>query len=244
MIVDCFIFYNEIQILKKRLRYLSKVVDKFVIVESTLTHAGREKKLYYNENKELFREWWDKIIHVIVEDNPTDEDPWKRENHQRSCILRGLENIQKGALVMLSDVDEIPKLELIRLPDNHSTVVVHMYHFEYNFNYHQIHEPWFGTVITTLEIMKEKGPQKLRDTRWNFPVFKFGGWHLSSFGNEEFVENKLKNYTHCFDEKHKNLSIELVKECIKNGIHSDGKHKLQPTSYQMFKELPPEITND
>ena len=40
MIVDCFTFYNELDILKKRLKYLSPVVDKFVLVESTYTHRG------------------------------------------------------------------------------------------------------------------------------------------------------------------------------------------------------------
>ena len=51
MLVDCFIFYNELDILKKRLRYLDSVVDKFVLVESTVTHRGEEKKLFFEENK-------------------------------------------------------------------------------------------------------------------------------------------------------------------------------------------------
>ena len=52
MLIDCFIFYNEIDILKKRLRYLSPVVDKFVLVESSVTHRGVEKELLYDKNKE------------------------------------------------------------------------------------------------------------------------------------------------------------------------------------------------
>ena len=49
MIVDCFIFYNELDILKKRLRYLDSVVDKFVLVESTV--RIEEKKKNYSTTK-------------------------------------------------------------------------------------------------------------------------------------------------------------------------------------------------
>jgi beta-1,4-mannosyl-glycoprotein beta-1,4-N-acetylglucosaminyltransferase len=66
MIVDCFIFYNELDILKKRLRYLDSVVDKFVLVESTATFRGIPKELYYQNNKDIFKEWNDKIVHVVV----------------------------------------------------------------------------------------------------------------------------------------------------------------------------------
>ena len=82
MIVDCFTFYNELDILKKRLKYLSSEVDKFVIVESTVTHRGEPKELYYKNNKELFKDWEDKIIHIVVEDNPDSQNPWIRGNYR------------------------------------------------------------------------------------------------------------------------------------------------------------------
>ena len=43
MIIDCFTFYNELGILKKRLNYLYNHVDHFVLVESTVTHRGEPK---------------------------------------------------------------------------------------------------------------------------------------------------------------------------------------------------------
>jgi len=65
MIVDCFTFYNEMDVLKRRLRYLNSVVDKFVLVESTVTHRGEPKELYYEKHKEEFSNWNDKIVHVV-----------------------------------------------------------------------------------------------------------------------------------------------------------------------------------
>ena len=89
MLVDCFIFYNEIDVLKKRLRYLDGVVDKFVLVESTVTHRGEEKKLFFDENKKEFEEWSGRIIHVIIRDNPTDKDPWIRKI-SNGIVLHGV----------------------------------------------------------------------------------------------------------------------------------------------------------
>ena len=90
MIVDTFMFYNELDVLETRLRKLSPHVDLFVLVESKVTHNGNPKPLYFEENKERYTEWLPKLRHVIAEDMPTDENPWGREKYQRHCILKGI----------------------------------------------------------------------------------------------------------------------------------------------------------
>ena len=67
-IIDCFTFYNELDLLTYRLNILNDVVDYFVLVEATHTHIGKEKPLFYQENKHLFEKFNDKIIHVVVDD--------------------------------------------------------------------------------------------------------------------------------------------------------------------------------
>ena len=42
-LIDAFLFFNEVELLKFRLQYLSEVVDYFIIVEATHTHTGKEK---------------------------------------------------------------------------------------------------------------------------------------------------------------------------------------------------------
>jgi len=71
-IYDCFLFFNELEILELRLETLNDFVDKFVIVESTVTFSGKEKPLVFNENKDKFTKFKDKIIHVIIDDTPDD----------------------------------------------------------------------------------------------------------------------------------------------------------------------------
>jgi|LauGreDrversion4_2_1035121.scaffolds.fasta_scaffold244077_2 beta-1,4-mannosyl-glycoprotein beta-1,4-N-acetylglucosaminyltransferase len=69
-IYDCFLFFNELDLLDIRLNLLNDVVDKFVIVESTITFSGKEKGLFFNENRHMFEKFNDKIIHIVVDDTP------------------------------------------------------------------------------------------------------------------------------------------------------------------------------
>ena len=120
-IIDCFMFYNELDMLKIRLEELYDVVDAFVLVEATKTHSmGKPKPLYYAENKHLFEKYNDKIVHVAT--NFTENyafakhiknvtEHWFREIYQRECIKVGLEKLQLSPhdIIMICDTDEIPK---------------------------------------------------------------------------------------------------------------------------------------
>ena len=67
MVVDAFIFFNELKMLQFRLEEMYEHVDYFVLVESDLTFSGNPKKLYFQENKDLFTKYLDKIIYVKSE---------------------------------------------------------------------------------------------------------------------------------------------------------------------------------
>ena len=104
-IVDAFLFYNELDLLTYRLRIMDKVADYFVIVESTHTFAGKEKRLYYKENAHLYEAYHDKIIHVVVDDMPYKypnihslSQPWENEYFQRNAISRGINQLLRRGL--------------------------------------------------------------------------------------------------------------------------------------------------
>ena len=81
---DCFLFFNELDMLELRLRELGSVVDRFVLVESAWTFQGKRKPMIFKENQSRFARWADKIIHVAVHDDigpPAPGDhraPWWR----------------------------------------------------------------------------------------------------------------------------------------------------------------------
>lgn len=116
MVYDCFMFYNELELLELRLHELDEIVDKFVLVEATKTLSGQPKPLFFYENRERFRVFTDKIIHIVVDDMPmgsTPRDHWLREHFQRNSIARGLVNCRPQDLVMVSDIDEIPNAQTL-----------------------------------------------------------------------------------------------------------------------------------
>lgn len=246
MLVDCFMFYNELDILELRLSCLDRHVDRFVLVESEVSHAGSPKELFFYNNRARFTKWLDKIEHVIVsaEESPKDENPWSREKYQRECILRGLDRCScpDHSIIMVSDVDEIPdmyKVPYEKLP--HIVTSVHMWMFEYSLDYLFTGEAWFGTVITNYELIKRMGPNYFRDNRWKFPYITQAGWHLSSFGTPQHVWNKMQNFAHAKDGHHASQTPELFEEYITQGLHTDGKTVLIPRPAQVPLPAPIEV---
>ncbi|MFC2147146.1 hypothetical protein ACFLR9_01150 [Bacteroidota bacterium] len=133
MIVDCFTFFNELDLLEIRLKYLYDSVDYFIIVEADKTHNGEDKNYFLKDNMDRYKSFQDKMIYVPIkiEDYDKEEyvagetDAWKREIYQRNSIEIGLRelNLKPNDLILISDLDEIPnKLILKNLKKGKSIV--------------------------------------------------------------------------------------------------------------------------
>ena len=67
-IYDCTMFFDESMIFELRLNILNNFVDKFIVVESLYTHSGKKKEQNFNiENYPKFK---DKIIYILLENQP------------------------------------------------------------------------------------------------------------------------------------------------------------------------------
>ena len=122
LLIDAFLFADELELLEFRLKELDRVVDYFILVESDLTHSGEVKCLYYQENKHIFSEYSERIIHVVHRGfEGTHVDPWVREIAQRNAILEGLNilDLRKDDYIMISDCDEVPCAELLAQIKHH-----------------------------------------------------------------------------------------------------------------------------
>lgn len=204
MVYDCFQFFNELDILKIRLNVLSPVVDKFVISEATETFSGLTKPLYYEENKELFAEFRDKIIHVVVEDTPKGDTHY-RDTFQKNAVTRGLKGCTDEDIIIFSDLDEIPNPDKIReILQNFQKDKI--YHFAQRLFYCYLnmeevsgsllsyagefegvaHKKWIGTKLLSYQLLRE---QNLLLGELRFPERKQigirvedGGWHFGYMG--------------------------------------------------------------
>ena len=97
-----------------RLNVLREVVDKFVLVEAGETHTGKLKPYYFKENEARFSRFLGRIIYIKVESFPKGHDAWWNENYQRNEILRGLEDAKPDDVILISDLDEIPRPEEVK----------------------------------------------------------------------------------------------------------------------------------
>jgi len=101
-VIDSFIFFNELELLDIRLNILNDKVDKFVLIESTVSHTGKEKPLYYNDNKKLFEKFNDKIVHCIVDDTPNSFEEAQR------MFMSPKDDLQKNILMHCLTTSNVP----------------------------------------------------------------------------------------------------------------------------------------
>jgi len=67
-IIDSFLFFQELDLLEIRLRYLNDYVDFFVIVEACQTFTGKKKEYVFEKNKERFTAYSHKIKYYKIQD--------------------------------------------------------------------------------------------------------------------------------------------------------------------------------
>ena len=67
MLIDSFLFFQELDLLEIRLEYLSPYIDKFIIVESCQTFKGEKKAYNFEINKKRFEKYINKIIYYKID---------------------------------------------------------------------------------------------------------------------------------------------------------------------------------
>jgi beta-1,4-mannosyl-glycoprotein beta-1,4-N-acetylglucosaminyltransferase len=139
-VYDLFVLNTELDWLEIRLHELASQVDYFVILESPTTTTGLPKPMYFQENKEKFRDFEDKIIHHVLE-LPEEGHPDHIDNGtlvvgtpEHEAYIRAMERFQRNAIfsqvlpflngdahpniddvIIVSDVDEIPRPATVQL---------------------------------------------------------------------------------------------------------------------------------
>jgi beta-1,4-mannosyl-glycoprotein beta-1,4-N-acetylglucosaminyltransferase len=242
LVYDCFMFFNELDLLDIRFNELDSVVDKFVLVECTKTHSLNDKPLYFQENKERYAQFKDKIIHVVVEDMPQKiEYQHHIDNFHRGCILRGLKDATSNDLILVSDLDEIPDSRLINLEMNTPSVFSHS-NFGYALNI-KVESPfemahWLGTVALRYTDLEDMSLQEYRESRKIIAQTNLieGGWHYSYVSDAQTILHKLQSFSHTeILEQNPNLTEELIQHCIDNNFDFLGWFRYPPMGIQYKK---------
>jgi FkbM family methyltransferase len=252
-IFDCFMFFNELDILELRLMELYTHVDYFVLVEGNKTHVGNDKEFIFEKNKERFAPWMDKIIHIKVEDFPPDVPTNAQflENYHRNQISRGLVGIaQPGDRIMVSDVDEIPNMEIVKKYLDYPDWI----HFKCDLFYYYVNNQtangFGGVVVSPYELMTS--PQQMRmmairyskwwDSCGQDNIIVNAGWHYSYLcgGDAERVKFKASNILEGHNTEEDVGSVEDVAEKIKNrqDLYNRGSRRYKQTVVDISNNKP------
>lgn len=215
MIYDCFQFFNELDLLEIRLHELYPVVDKFIIAESTKTFSGNDKELIYIKNIDRYKEYSDKITYIVYDKFDknkywTYQDGWMLENNQRRCLLKGLKNSKLNDMIMISDLDEIPRrkfvrdmyIDFIKNPTKYNEPITLKSQMYYGKMYYKVVQPedvasWRGTVVINGNLLRHN-----QDLNWYrhykdlFTNIPDAGWHFSYMGTAKDIIYKIESYAH------------------------------------------------
>ena len=248
-IYDCFMYFDEEVVLDVRLNTLNEFVDYFVIVESIYTHKGDPRELKFNHKK--FEKFKDKIIYIIDEEtypqtekiNTEDSEGEKsrkaifnaayRENGQRNLITRGLKKANDEDIIMVSDVDEIPKLSELNFKNiNEKIILFKQDMFYYKFNLWLPNLIWTGTkACKKKNLVNPQWLRNIKDRKYSFfridtffsktkytsiKVINDGGWHFSNIKTPKEIEFKLRSYLHHREFDLNPLSVAQIDEIIRN----------------------------
>jgi beta-1,4-mannosyl-glycoprotein beta-1,4-N-acetylglucosaminyltransferase len=241
-------YFDEEQVLDLRLNILHKDVDYFVIVESTYNHKGEKRRLLFDKKK--FLKFKDKIIYLIYDKTPesvwpineedTDElknhkyimNPLYRENAQRNFISEGLKIANKDDLILVSDVDEIPKLDSLDLSKIKNEIILFrqdMFYYKYNLNLPDF--KWSGTKgVRKKRLISPQWLRNIKDKKYpffrvdtffsdkkytNIKIVSDGGWHFSNIKTPELIEHKLRSYLHHREFDQKSLTVDEINSLVK-----------------------------
>jgi len=248
-IYDCFMYFDEEVVVDVRLNTLNKFVDYFVIVESRFTHKGEARELKFNHKK--FEKFKDKIIYIVDEeiypqtqelkiDDSEEEKSVKtifnaiyRENGQRNLIIKGLEGANKDDFIMISDVDEIPKLSGLNFNTLKEKIILFKQDmFYYKFNLKLPNLIWTGTkACRKKDLVNPQWLRNIKDRKYPFfridtffsntkytsiKIINDGGWHFSNIKTPKEIEFKLRSYLHHREFDLNPLSVDQIDKIIKN----------------------------
>jgi beta-1,4-mannosyl-glycoprotein beta-1,4-N-acetylglucosaminyltransferase len=211
VLIDCFPYFNEKELLELRITTLQDYVDGFLITDANRTHRGEEKPFTALKTlKELGIS--DENIQVLHVELPSSEqalDPWIRERGQRDALSVGLHMLPDDAVFISSDCDEIPNPS--RFPELLEVVAQQKEKFvRLSMSMHygradrqlitpsgELHD-WRNAVVTTVGQLKNFGT--LSSVRACTDNYYFGsldaGWHFSWMGDSDRRLKKLKSYAH------------------------------------------------
>ena len=110
-IYDCTTFYSEHLMLDVRFHAMNEHVEKFIITESTYSHSGKKKELNFDINN--YPKFRDKIIYLVIDQEPDDLVESSIENSDQYKRINSIKRIELSYDYMMSEIKKATDNDLI-----------------------------------------------------------------------------------------------------------------------------------
>jgi len=220
---------TEIEWLEIRMGQMDDQVDFFVIVEAAKTFTDAPKPLFVKENWAKFSKYHHKmILHTLEMDGVDFPDTWSREKFSRNAMygqviprLKGEQEAFQGDVIIVSDVDEVPRpdaLKALRNCDFPESVTIHTKMFYYSFQWLK-RDDWPHPQATFYNLDKTIQPEDLRTAANNAKGHLWnGGWHCSyCFSTVQEMVTKITSFSHAELNKDEFKDVDKIVGRVRKG---------------------------
>jgi beta-1,4-mannosyl-glycoprotein beta-1,4-N-acetylglucosaminyltransferase len=237
-IIDSFLFYNELDLLKARLEYLGPHVKSFFIVEANIDFSGKTKP--YNLQSELSQlPYAEKIVyHPLYIDlnnaywtfkkiryfRKRRRFLWKIQDAQRNSILEAIRFNKSDECnsdyVLFGDLDEFPNVNFLQSLNAGTSKCLTPKTLRQRLFYYQTDiveetEAWFGTICLPYTDFLQKKPKEWRSLRERLPYIEHGGFHFSYFMPPEKIKDKINAILEVENlDEYKDMSVTQIQKII------------------------------
>jgi beta-1,4-mannosyl-glycoprotein beta-1,4-N-acetylglucosaminyltransferase len=249
-VVETFMYNGEVDLLKKRLLFSDRFVDKWFITEWDYTFQAKEKGLsFYSDimSADIPKELLQKIVLLVPPDKPLQNDAWTNEYYCRNFASTQLKHLSDNTLIIVSDLDEIPDYATVfrkmfsHLHKKDKIYSLEMWDQYYNLNW-AFAKKTRAAKILYKPLLNQFTLQQIR----SYPpanTFFDAGWHLSYFMEPEQIRDKLKSFAHTEFNKEPYTDLSYIQDRISKGEdlfkRPKNQYDLRPTSeFNNYKKPP------
>ncbi|KAK5658771.1 hypothetical protein OQA88_1582 [Cercophora sp. LCS_1] len=262
-VYDLVMVNTELDWLEVRLNSTWDSVDYFVLVEGAKTFTGLEKPLVLKANMDKFSSYKSKIIYHEIE-YPDDFHPqstWDIEDFQRNSMLtqvfprlEGPRAPQHGDVIVVADVDEIPRPStLARLRACHfpRRLTLRSKFYYYSFQFLHVGEEWAHPQATYYQGARTVRPNDLRmglgfflTLWWDRADMWNAAWHCSScFATIEEFLTKMASFSHRELNADRFRDRDLIADRVRKGLDLWEREGENFTRIDDNQDVPPFLLN-
>lgn len=215
-------FFNEVELVKLRVRELAPYVDRFCVVEADTTHLGMPKPFNFEKALPDLLEFKDKIDYHKV--SLVSYNGWGKENEHRNIIPNLLTGVNSEDYVIISDCDEIPNPNIFdEFKYVHTYSVLTQLFFVHYLNLFTS-TAQSNSIVYKYDYLKwadsthaGKAANNIRRQKDLGPFIQNGGWHYSNMGGINTFKEKAEAIAEGRSPCHE-TSIEVLEKLVADTI--------------------------